>query len=355
MPAAGYPLAFYFHGSGGLSSQVVDRGRIPAVGAPPAKGEGPAHLVAAHGIAAAAAALPLNPERVPNASDIAYLNFNNLSAFRDTFRQGVIEQRLLLDALLALEIDPETLAGCDGLDGPTLPAGVDAFRFDPDKVVAIGQSMGGMYTNLVGAVEPRIRAVVPTGAGGMWNLMILETELIDGVRDLLAIIIGTEEPDLTFVHPGMSLLGLGWEPAEPFVSMPRLARRPLPDHPVRSIYQPVGRGDVYFSTGLFDGAALAYGNQQSGELHWDTMQQALALAGLDGLLPYPVTGNLVSETGETYTGVVVQYEGDGIADPHVIFAQLDEVKHQYACFFATFLDRGAATVPAPAELDTPCP
>jgi hypothetical protein len=53
--------------------------------------------------------------------------------------------------------------------------------------------------------------------------------------------------------------------------------------------------------------------------------------------------------------VVVQYEGDGIYDPHGIYAQLDEVKYQYGCFFETFLARGVATVPAPAPLGTACP
>ncbi|MFW5741380.1 MAG: hypothetical protein ACOC1F_13550, partial [Myxococcota bacterium] len=58
MPAGGYPLMLYFHGSGGLSDQVVDR---------PSKGEGPAHVVAAYEMATASSALPVNPERLPGA------------------------------------------------------------------------------------------------------------------------------------------------------------------------------------------------------------------------------------------------------------------------------------------------
>jgi hypothetical protein len=85
------------------------------------------------------------------------------------------------------------------------------------------------------------------------------------------------------------------------------------------------------------------------------MQDALALDELDGIEAYPVTDNLVSADGTAYTGAVVQYEGDGIEDPHSIYAQLDEVKYQYGCFLSTFLERGVATVPAPAALGTPCP
>src|SRR5262249_26173865 len=132
------------------------------------KGEGPAYVLAPFGLAMAGSALPVNPERLKdkNASETAYLNLNNLSAMRDTFRQGVIEQRLFLDALMTLTIDPATLGACTGI---SLPPGATAYKFDVQHVLGQGQSMGGMYTNLISAVEPRIKASLPTGAGGYWS------------------------------------------------------------------------------------------------------------------------------------------------------------------------------------------
>ena len=106
---------------------------------------------------------------------------------------------------------------------------------------------------------------------------------------------------------------------------------------------------------IYDAVALAYGHQQAGDLVWSSMQDSLGLAGMDGIVEYPVSQNLSAEDGSPYTGLVVQYEGDGIDDPHVIYQQLDEVKYQYGCFLSTFLERGVATVPAPAALATPCP
>jgi len=354
MPTDGWPLVLYFHGSGGLSTQVVDRGPKSEPDGPPAKGLGPAHVLAGHGFAAVGAALPVNPERVPGAGETAYLNFANLAAFRDTFRQGVIEQRMMLDALLSLEIPPEVVAPCGAT--PALPASAAAHRFDPELVLAMGQSMGGMYANLISAVEPRIRAVVPTGAGGYWSYFILITHLLDA-KPLLATLLDTEA-DLTLMHPMLHMLQTAWETAEPMVAMPRLARRPLPGHPVRPVYDPVGEGDHYFPTELYDAVALAYGHRQAGEEIWPTMQQALQLAQpqpLDGLLPYPVTDDVESEDGTPYTGVIAQYEGDGIGDPHEIFVQLPGVMHQYACFLETFRDAGRATLVAPAAEDAPCP
>ena len=345
MPATGWPLYQFFHGSGGLSTGLVDLGRSPDSSDDPEPGKGPGYVVALHGIAAAASALPINPERYANATDYSYLNINNLAAFPQTFQQGVFEQRMLLDALLALQIPQATVAACTGISSPS-----SQHFFDPQKLVAGGQSMGGMYTNMIGAVEPRYGALVPTGAGGFWNLMILETAIIPGARQLLGTALGVDDAELTFMHPAMNIIALGWEIAEPIASMARIARRPLAGFSPRSVYEPVGQYDSYFPMDVYDAAALSYGNQQAGDAIWSTMQDALALDHLDGLATYPVKANR-----DGYTRVVVQFMGDGIIDPHYIYRQLDTVKHQYGCFLESYLRDGVPTVPAPGGLTDPCP
>jgi len=344
MPAAGWPLYQFFHGSGGLSTGLVDLGHSDTSADNPEPGKGPGYVVALHGIAAASSALPLNPERLPGASDYAYLNISNLAAFPETFQQGVFEQRLFADALSTLSIPKSTLAGCS-----TTAAG-NAIFFDQTKLVAGGQSMGGMYTNMTGAVEPRWGALVPTGAGGFWNLMILESETLPNGKPLLAASVGVDPDVISFLHPSMNMIGLAWEIAEPIVYMSRLAHRPLPGMPVHDIYEPVGMGDSYFPADVYDAAALSYENQQVGPQFWPTMQDALATEGLDGLAEYSVHANR-----DGHTRVVVQYQGDGIIDAHYLYRQLDTVKHQYGCFLESFLRDGVATVPAPGGLMDPCP
>lgn len=350
MPAGGYPFIVYFHGSGGLSTAVVDAGPLQSAtdekGIP---GQGPAYVMAPHGFAMAASALPLNPERLSGAGELAYLNFNNPAAFRDTFRQGLIEQRMFIDALSKLTIDPSVVAACTGL---SLSNGETAYRFDMTKLHAQGQSMGGMYTNLLGATDPRIKIVVPTGAGGYWSYMVLTTQTIPDAPSKLRLLLGTGA--LTFLHPALHLLEMAWEATEPFVYMPRIARLPLAGHPVRPIYEAVGLGDHYFSSEVYDGAALAYGNKQAGRPVWPAMQSSLAAGGLDGMLAYPVENDLASEDGTRYTGAVVQYQGDGVVDPHAIYRQLDTVKYQYACFHESWQKTGIATIYAPKAIDAPC-
>src|SRR5207248_1241119 len=150
MPTGGFPFIIYFHGSGGLSTAVIDAGPLQSptdqVGTP---GEGPAYVMAPHGFAMAGSALPLNPERVP------------------------------------------------------------------------------------GATDPRVKVVVPTGAGGYWPFMVLTTQTIPNAPNDLKLLLGTG--DLTFMHPALHLLETAWEAAEPFVYMRRIARDPLPNHPSRPV------------------------------------------------------------------------------------------------------------------------
>ncbi len=353
MPPAGHPLMLYFHGSGSESTELVDRGKVKVRGGEPTRGEGPAFVVAPFGIAGAATGLPVSPERLPPASSpcvniYGYLNFCNLSAMRDTFRGGVIEQHLVLEALRTLAIPAADAAAC----GLPAPEG-GAFRFDPDRTVAMGWSMGGMYANMVSATSPQIRALAPVGAGGFWTYFILHTTLVPGASPILAATIGASD-EWTFMHPALHLVHTGWEWVDPMVYMPRLARRPLDGHSVRPIYEPIGQGDRFFPIALYDAIALAYGHPQAGDAIWPSLQMALETAGLAGVRAYPVSQDLTSATGAPYTGIAVQYAGDGLYDPHGVAFQLDAIKHQYGCFFSTFLARGVATVPAPSP-GTPCP
>jgi len=349
MPDGGYPLLLFFHGSGGLTNEVIDRGRIEVKGQESAKGSGPALMLSPLGIAAAASALPVNPERLPGASDYEYLNLFNLPSFRDNFRQGVFEQTLFLDARSRTEIPPSVLGSCQG---PSLPAGKTGFSFRHD-VVAMGQSMGGMYANMLSAVEPRVGTVVATGAGGFWSFMILRTQIIAAPRAALALVLGTDAK-LSHLHPALYLMQQAFEQADPIAFVPRISLRPLPGAPVRSVYEPVGFNDKYFAPELYDAMALAYGHQEAGEVVWPSMQESLALQQLDGPLPYPVQGNRLSENGDPYTGVVVQFSGDGLTDPHNVAYQLDGSKHQWRCFVADYFSGATPMVRAPLGLSDPC-
>ena len=343
MPAGGYPLVVYFHGSGGVSRQLIDGGDL---GDPPDRW--PGGVVAGHGFASAGAALPISPERVPGAKDIDYINVNNLVAMRDTFRQGILESRMLIAALARVQIPASVLTGCTGV---SLPAGETAYHF-AEGPHAQGQSMGGMYTNLVSASDKRIRLAVPTGAGGFWVYFILKTTTVPGAAGLVALLLRTTEK-LSFLHPALQIAETALEPIDPMVSAARVGKRPLPGHPARPIYEPVGQADSYFPEAIFDAMDLAYAHPRVGDEVWPTMREAQKLVGLDAALSYPVKANLQSVDGQSYTGAIVQYAPDGY-DGHAIYRKHDAVIYQYGCFHASYRKTGTAVISAPAPFGTPC-
>ncbi|MGF1538331.1 MAG: hypothetical protein ACFB4J_17865 [Elainellaceae cyanobacterium] len=334
MPPNGFPLMLYQHGSNGLSTQVVDRGPILEPDGDPQVGLGPAHVVAEFGIAAVGSASPVNPERLPGAPRDAYLNFRNLAAYRDTFRQGLFELRLLLKALENLRIPAALL--------PPGAATEDTFRIDTRSATILGQSLGSQFAHMLGAVEPQIKAVILTGAPGLWSLLVPETEF----SGLAGAFLGTGQR-LDPLHPGLNLLQTAWEVADPITYAPYISQRPLAGHPVRAIYMPVGQGDTEVPEPIFNAMALASGLRQAGPVIWPEMQTALALGGLVGVDRYPVVNNVTSEDGRRYTGSVVQYRGDRIADPHTIFSQLRDVKFQYSAFLRTLFEDDRAQVLQP--------
>jgi len=353
MPAAGYPLVLYFHGSGGVSTEFVDRGPVLVPDGGETPGQGPAYVLAPFGFAMAGAALPQNPQRVPGAGETEYIQVGNLASLLGIFREGVIEQRIFLAALASLTIDPSLVAaGCPAV---SVPQG-QMIHFDPASFFSQGQSMGGMYTNLITAVEPKFRAALPTGAGGFWTYFLFQSAFVANANGLLEVGLGVSGEQLNFMHPALSMGESAIEGIDPIVSAPRLSRNPLPGTTPRPIYEPVGQNDSYFSNDTYDQMALAYGHREVGQVIWPSMQTELTEEGLGGIVTYPASNEVRSGAGSPYTGVVVQYNADPITgDGHYIYAQLDTVKYQYGCFFSTVLQTGTAVVPAPAALGTPCP
>ena len=322
MPADGFPLVLYFHGSGGLSTALADRGTwVPTTrsdqvrargharrlerhgelqpGGPECvtgcntPGEGPAYVLAPFGIAMAGSALPVNPERLPGAS-----------------RHGVPEpQQPRRDARhvppghhRAAHLPRRAREAHDRSRDRSARARASRCRrarpatsSTPSNVLAQGQSMGGMYTNLISAAEPRIRAARADGRG-----RVLEP-LHPRSRPLIPDVAGqgrrrccsARTAKLTFLHPGLNLFETGdggrsirWSrcrasraarcPATPCArSTSRWARatRTSPRRPTTRWRSPTGTRRRATSSG-------------------STMQDALKLEGRDGLLPYPVANDL---------------------------------------------------------------
>ncbi|MBE7453491.1 MAG: hypothetical protein HS111_32910 [Kofleriaceae bacterium] len=126
---------------------------------------------------------------------------------------------------------------------------------------------------------------MPTGAGGYWGKMILDTDLIGGARGFLGGVFATDASQRTFLHPGLALLGVSW-PDRRADGVDDARRRPPPagrGSRCATSTSRWGRATSASRPEIFDAAALAYGNRQAGAVLWPELQAALALDGLDGV------------------------------------------------------------------------
>lgn len=347
MPTDGLPLLQYIHGTSGYSTQVFDRGAVPAGSHLPEADAGPGRLLAARGIASAGSALPINPQRSPSALGYGMYNVLYPRALKDNFRQGVLEQALFLEALLAARLDP---ALCPGLDASASPDGKVFFR--ADRVAGMGQSLGAIELGLWGPVEPRLGAVLPSGAGGHYAEMFPTARVIPG--DLILRVLALPNPDevLDPLHMVGFLVQMAFEPIDPVTHARRVLREPLDGIPAKHVYSPAGYDDGFFRPGSIRALMGGLGVELVGEsVHPDLAE--LADRTDRRREDYPVTLN-VETPGGPRSAAVVQFLEDGILDGHHVSFQRDDVKHQYLCWLQSWYDLDAPVVVAPAPLTASC-
>lgn len=346
MPDNGYPLVLTIHGTGGRSDALVAPYVTEAQG--PVFGRGTAFPLAELGFASAGSAMPVNKERVPNGPPDDYVNPANLAAIRHTLRQGVFESRLYVSALLKLRIPASAVAACTGA---SLPAGAPNAFFDANKVYVTGQSLGGMYASMVTAVDPRVKAVVPTGAGGYFALQLLYTTAVTNAQALIQTLIGTNVR-LSTLHPALGLAHAGLEPADPISFVRRIGAEPLAGKEPVPVMQPGAPGDPYFPIQVYDALAVSYKHPVGGALVWPDLGVAVARNGL-GVVALPLTNNVTGSAG-AYTGAVVPVAAIAGKDPHQIIFASEPLRHQLSCFFYTHAQTGKATIVASDDTRPSC-
>lgn len=343
MPEAGYPIVISIHGTGGYSDSAL---------APTLDGNGPdadgrywgrglSFPLARAGLATVASAMPVNSERVANAPDTNYVNFNNLPVARYNLTQGLIESRMLLRALGDVRIP---IAAFDGCLDPKLLGKATEVKFDVSKLVATGQSMGGMYISMLTAMDPLINAVVPTGAGGYFTLQFLINTVAGDAREILGALLRTAPANLSQLHPTMVLANMALEPTDPLVFVQHIARRPLAGNPPRNVLEPMAPNDEYFPPPIYAALAASYRHPRVGASLIPEVDEAQALAGVAPIATYPVTDNF-----NGVTAALQHYPVSITGSGHNIYNYRDDLRYQLTCFLKTWVTTGTAVILEPIE------
>lgn len=330
MPAKGFPLYFWVHGTGGEARQVIDSGRRTDAKIPAPLGTGIASYVAPRGWATACAAGPLSPRRIGFLSGDGYAayDFFNPHGMRDNFAQMILEMTLFRRLLLDLKVDPSL---CPGTDASASPDG--KIRFDPDTLVVGGQSLGSFLAGMLAGLLPDWKGVILTGAGGSWvefPFGPLDPIMPSKIIDIFSLPNG-EHIDL--FHPLVMAFDLALGPADNTHYVEKVQRRPLPGHNVPHSLVIEGHGDIQVPDHLQRALVLSLGadlvgGEVAGIPTTEQIVPALPWGGLKEL-PYPASNNRNGKTS-----VVLRYEKDPIREGHFVTFQLDEPKRQIGEFLS---------------------
>lgn len=318
MPAAGYPIVLYAHGSGGDYESFT--------------GDTAAEL-AAEGYAVMGVDQIHHGTRNPTTSDpvLLFFNFLNPDAFRDNGRQAALDvvsqARVVEDLVVPARIT--------GRDAPV--------RFDAERIYFFGHSQGGNNGPLFLAIDDQVKAAVLSGAAATLTISLVEKVEPFDIPALIALFlrisgapeVAIEREHIVYEHPVLALLQL-WREADDnanYVHM--LFDRPREGFAPKTILQTEGVADRFTTAHAVESLATAARIPLLGPV-----LQEIPAQGVVGLTTgsAPVTGNVAR--GAATAGLLQYDTGHFSAFDH------PDAESQIAGFFRS-LAEGPGTIPAP--------
>jgi hypothetical protein len=241
MPAGGYPIVLYAHGTGGDYRSIVDEedsfGDLMAQ-----------NCLASIGInqifAGNRPGSPgLSDPNYESDQDLLFFNPNNPNALRTNNQQGAV------DFVQLARIFTETKL--------TVPASVSrtgtTISFDPTKVIFLGHSEGGLDGPLFLAADNQALGGVLSGSAAMTSVALLyktapTPSVSQVVMTLLQLITPQEQAELNLFHPVLNFAQMVGDAADPVNYAKYIIQEPRTGFLPKSILQtegvnPDGTGD----------------------------------------------------------------------------------------------------------------
>lgn len=315
MPASGWPVVLYSHGTGGDWSSCLEV----------------AGGVTRQGLALLCIDQPLHGTRGDVDPFTVAFNFANPAAARTNLRQGALDVMWLTRMIAHGRFDLP--ANSTGL--------ADAVALDAGGAMVFGHSQGGMTGGIALGVDPRISGgVLSAPTALLADSMLLQRSEPVSTRALLAEVLGIPEGQLDVFHPVITLLQTVYDAADPINYAPYWVE-PVTGGHSKHAFMLAGSDDPFSPLGATSALAAATGVP----LVEPVAQPSAAhdLRGLDPVTP-PVSGNLVSSTGDRATAALRQVDGGG----HMVAFVDAGVRGQWEGFLQSFA-AGVQPVIAPAE------
>ena len=339
VPAAGYPIVLYAHGTGGDYRSYIDDGTAQALTSRCLAAMGVDQIF--HGVRPGAPA-ENDPQR-ETTIELLFFNLDNILAARTSNRQSaidVVQQARLFTASHAK------------VPAATSSTGQD-IAFDSTKLMFFGHSQGGLNGPLFLAGSDLARGAVLSGAGSDLALSLLEKTKPVDVAAAFRILVGLGGSDvageLDIFHPVMTLVQTIIDPADPLEYGGFIARKPPGTSAPKSIFQTEGvatdgSGDSYAPPHTIETLSVAIGLPRQAPGTHPVVEAAWA-----GLADVTVTaGGTTANIGDgRASGVLAQFAPTAGHDGHFVVFNDPKARAQAATFLVNLAADPRGRVPAP--------
>jgi predicted esterase len=334
LPAEGYPIVLYAHGTGGNYRSMLG-----------AKDE--AEALAKRCIATMGIDQIFHGTRPGSDSktsvELLFFNTENPVAARANGPQSAID--VVQQARLFTETQIRVPAAVSR-------SGNDV-HFDPARVAFFGHSQGGLNGPMFLAVDDQARGAVLSGSGSMISITLLEkSEPVNVAALVKAVFLGLNAEDSAEVnelHPAISLAQTIVDPTDPIHYVRAIVLEPRSGFSPKSVLMTEGvnadfSGDNYTPPHAIEVQAVALGLPPQepvihpiAELEWTGLFPVV-------IPPGGLSGNLA---GGKASGVLAQWEAARASDGHFVIYDIPEAMAQAAGFIRHLMDDPKGRVPAP--------
>jgi hypothetical protein len=310
MPAGGWPLVVYAHGTGGsFRSHVRDEvaGSLADVTLP----GGETVQFAVLGIDQ----VQHGPRRgdSTDSPETLFFNFTNPDAARGNPMQGAADQLALARLAATLDADAATTGG-------------DAIQIDPNAVVFFGHSQGATHGSLALPYSSVFSGAVLSGNGGsIKDALLNKTSPVD-IAAVIPFALGDPQlagnpPTIGLAggqdHPGLTLLSHWIDPADPLHFAIVAGREPATGQTPKHVFQTYGLDDSYSPPTTMRAYATA-GFLDEAEAHSSASTPDDLRLNFDAdPLAVPVSGNATVD-GQDVTVLLRQYGPPSGSDGHFV-------------------------------------
>jgi len=310
MPADGYPIVLYAHGTGGNYQSY--QGSMT-------------NALTRAGYAVMGIDQLHHGERNPTGGgeEVLTFNFFNPMAFRDNARQAAMDVVAQARFVATQPVSQRTV----NVDPP--------ISFDADRIYFFGHSQGGLNGPLFLAIDDHAKGGVLSGAGGHLPIALVDkVEPLDipGIVRLFLRVSSPEAEHLVYEHPVFALLQTWTDVADPTNYVQHIFDAPREGFAPKSLLQTEGLTDDFTPPRSQEALSTAARLPQL-----DPMLSEIESLSVAGVTPQtrPVTANVA---GGMATGGVIQWDGG-----HFV-AFRDDAEAIIVSYFESFAD-GVPTIP----------